>query len=96
MTIINKDTAYYLAKLSALEISDIEAEKYSKQLTDIIEYAEKLNELDTAAIDPSFHSNVTESLIREDVVVTFDNNSKLIENAPAREGTAYAVPKILD
>ena len=95
MSLINKDTAYYLAKLSSLEITDDEAEIYSKQLSSIIEYAEKLNELDTSNIEPSFHANTTANLIRDDEVICFDNSDRLIENAPAKEGTAYAVPKIL-
>jgi len=96
MTTINKDTAYYLAKLCALKIDENESEKYSKQLNDIIEYAQKLNELDTDHIDPSFHATSVETLMREDRPVQSAAKENILNNAPDKEGSSFVVPRILE
>jgi len=92
---ITKDDAYHIAKLASLDITDKEAEKYSKQLSDILDYAESLNKLDTSKIDPSFHGNLKSTLMREDKVEEFENREKILDNAIEKAGTAFSVPKIL-
>lgn len=96
MVTINKDTAYYLAKLCALKIDENEADRYSKQLNDIIEYAQKLNELDTDNIDPSFHATNVETLMREDQPAESAARENILNNAPDKEGSSFAVPRILE
>jgi len=95
MTTIDKDTAYYLSKLCALKIDENEAEKYSKQLNSIIEYAQQLNELDTSKIDPSFHGNLKSTVMREDEVEIFANSDNILDNAIEKSGTSFSVPNIL-
>ncbi len=93
---IDKTHAFYIAKLSRLSITDSEAEKYSKQLSDILNYAEQLNKLDTAHIDPSFHAINTESPLRSDEQISFDNRAGILKNAPEGQGSFFTVPRILD
>jgi len=92
---ITKDDAYHIAKLASLEITAEEADKYSKQLSDILDYAEALNKLDTSKIDPSFHGNIKSTLMREDEVEVFEDRQRILDNAIELSGTAFSVPKIL-
>ncbi len=55
-----------VAKLANLPLSKEEAEKYSKQLSKILEYMEKLNQVDTSKVDASFNVTGLSNVMRED------------------------------
>jgi aspartyl-tRNA(Asn)/glutamyl-tRNA(Gln) amidotransferase subunit C len=93
---IDKSHAFYVARLARLAITEPEAEKYSKQLSDILNYAEQLNKLNTEHIDPSFHASFQANSLRKDEVMPFDNSPGILKNAPEGENTFFTVPRILE
>jgi aspartyl-tRNA(Asn)/glutamyl-tRNA(Gln) amidotransferase subunit C len=93
---IDKSHAFYVARLASLSITETEAEKYSKQLSDILNYAEQLNGSNTDHIDPSFHASFKPGCLRPDEVVPFENGSGILKNAPEGENTFFTVPRILE
>lgn len=85
-----------VAKLSRLELTDAEVEEYSQQLSAILEYVEKMNELDTTGIEPLAHCLPVHNVFREDVVKESLGTEKTLANAPQHDGEYFIVPKILD
>jgi aspartyl-tRNA(Asn)/glutamyl-tRNA(Gln) amidotransferase subunit C len=85
-----------VALLSRLELSDAEVAQFSTQLSAIVEYIEKLNELDTENVEPLAHCLPVHNVFREDVPRPSLSNDEALANAPEREGEYFKVPKILD
>ena len=85
-----------VAQLSRLELSDDEVSQFSTQLSAIVEYIEKLNELDTDGVEPLAHCLPVHNVLREDVLRPSLSNDAALANAPEREDEYFKVPKILD
>ena len=64
---IGKDEVEYLADLAGIELSEAEKELFSHQLFRIIEYVEKLNELDLENVPPTAHTKILSNVFRKDV-----------------------------
>jgi aspartyl-tRNA(Asn)/glutamyl-tRNA(Gln) amidotransferase subunit C len=85
-----------VAKLSRLELSDAEVEEFTGQLSAILEYVEKMNELDTEGVEPLAHCLAISNVLREDSVRESLGTEAALANAPQRDGEFFKVPKILD
>jgi aspartyl-tRNA(Asn)/glutamyl-tRNA(Gln) amidotransferase subunit C len=85
-----------VALLSRLELSDAEVSQFSTQLSAIVEYIEKLNELDTDNVEPLAHCLPVHNVLRDDVPKPSLSNDAALANAPEREDEYFKVPKILD
>ncbi len=85
-----------VAKLSRLQLSDAEAEEFTHQLSAVLGYMEKLNELDTTNVEPLAHCLPISNVFREDKVKESLGTEKTLANAPQRDGDFFKVPKILD
>lgn len=94
MTISIND-AKHVAKLARLGLSESELELYTKQLNAVLDYAQQLQVLDTANIQPTFNPFGAETVFREDKVQQFENKKQLIANGPEVEGTSFVVPRVL-
>src|ERR1700757_4589170 len=93
---ISKDAARHVAELSRLEFKEDELEKFTEQLGNILEYMEKLNELDTSRVEPTFHVLELSTPLREDVVNPWLSLDEALENAPQKEEGFFAVPKFIE
>lgn len=82
--------------LSRLKLSDTEKELFAGQLNKIIEYTEKLNELDTSGVEPTAHILPMKNVFREDKLRNSLPPDKALQNAPHREDGFYKVPKIIE
>lgn len=85
-----------VALLSRLKLSDDEVAQFSGQLSAIVEYIEKLNELDTVDVEPLAHCLPVHNVLREDAVEPSLPNEKAVANAPQEVDGCFRVPKILD
>ena len=85
----------HLAKLSRLKLTDAEKEKFSNQMGTIIEYIEKLSELDTENVEPTANVLGLSNVFREDVVTEPLTNQVPINDSPAHSKGHYEVPKII-
>jgi aspartyl-tRNA(Asn)/glutamyl-tRNA(Gln) amidotransferase subunit C len=93
---IDEQQVRRVALLGRLELSDQEVRQFSTQLSAIVEYIEKLNELDTDGVEPLAHCLPVHNIFREDVPRPSLSNDEALANAPEREGEYFKVPKILD
>ena len=85
-----------VAKLSRLELTEAEVEEFTGQLSAILDYMEKMNELDTENVQPLAHCLPISNVFREDIVKESLGTEKTLSNAPQRDGEFFKVPKILD
>ena len=85
----------YVARLARLKLSEEETGLFTDQLNAILDYMEKLNELDTGAVEPTFHVVSHQNVIREDQVRESQPQEAALENAPDKARGCFRVPKII-
>ncbi len=85
-----------VAKLARLDLSDAEVEEFAGQLSAILDYVERMNQLDTKEVEPLAHCLPIHNVFREDVVKESLGTEKTLANAPQRDGSFFKVPKILE
>ena len=85
-----------VARLSRLELTKAEVSEFTGQLSAILDYVEKMNELDTSGVEPLAHCLPISNVLREDSVKESLGTEKTLANAPQRDGEFFKVPKILD
>ena len=85
-----------VAKLSRLDLSDTEVGRLSGELSSILEYIEKLSELDTDSVEPLAHCLPVHNVFRQDVPKESLSSEQALANAPDRADNYFKVPKILD
>ncbi len=93
---IDERQVRHVAVLSRLKLSEDEVATFSRQLSAMLEYVEKLNELDTSDVEPTVHAVPTSNVLRDDEPEEPMGVAEALANAPQREGSFYKVPKVLD
>ncbi|MCS7229185.1 MAG: Asp-tRNA(Asn)/Glu-tRNA(Gln) amidotransferase subunit GatC [Candidatus Kryptonium sp.] len=94
MAITIKDVEY-IAKLARLEFKEEEKEKFTEQFNRILEYIDKLNELDTTNVEPLYHVIDLKNVFRDDIVKESYPREEILKNAPARTEFFFKVPKVI-
>jgi aspartyl-tRNA(Asn)/glutamyl-tRNA(Gln) amidotransferase subunit C len=92
---VERGEVEHVALLARLKLSEEEKEVFTSQLNAILDYMEKLNELDTGAIEPTFHVVSHCNTMREDEVKGSLPQEASLENAPDRAQGCFRVPKII-
>ncbi|HUC93036.1 MAG TPA: Asp-tRNA(Asn)/Glu-tRNA(Gln) amidotransferase subunit GatC [Paenibacillus sp.] len=95
MSITIKDVEH-VANLARLELSGEEKEVFTGQLNAILKYAEKLNELDTADVQPTTHVLPITNVMREDEKRPSWPVEQVMKNAPDEEDGQFRVPAVLE
>lgn len=93
---ITTENVKHIAGLSRLSISDNEIEIFRGQLNSIIEYVEKLNNLDTSNIEPTSHVIPLNNFMRDDIPAVSLPVEDALKNAPDSTEKFYRVPKIIE
>ncbi|MCM1246707.1 MAG: Asp-tRNA(Asn)/Glu-tRNA(Gln) amidotransferase subunit GatC [Roseburia sp.] len=94
--IITDETIEYVGILAKLELSDEEKEQAKKDMGRMLDYIDKLNELDTENVEPMSHVFPVDNVFREDVVTNDDDREQMLANAPKKKEGTYMVPKTFD
>lgn len=96
---INKTDVEKIAELARLELTTEEADSFTVQLGSILDHIGKLNEIDTAEIEPMSHCSITtgdvEYARRDDLVRPCLGQKIATENAPDAEDGLFRVPKVI-
>jgi aspartyl-tRNA(Asn)/glutamyl-tRNA(Gln) amidotransferase subunit C len=93
---ISRDEVKQVAFLSRLEMSDEELDKFTGQLSQILEYASMLNDLEIADVPPTSHVIPMKNVFREDIVRESYPIEKVLANAPEPFGNFFRVPRVID
>ncbi|MBI9046505.1 MAG: Asp-tRNA(Asn)/Glu-tRNA(Gln) amidotransferase subunit GatC [Anaerolineaceae bacterium] len=86
----------HIAELARLKLSEFEIDQYSQQLSDILDYAARLQELDTSDIPPMSSSLTTLGVLRSDQSEIGLKLHDLENNAPLFKNKQFRVPPVLD
>ena len=93
---ISKDDVTKVAELARLEVTEEETAIFTEQLGNILEYIEKLNELDTDNVEPTSHALDISTPLREDKVVKWLSIEEVLQNAPESEDNFFVVPQVIE
>lgn len=93
--IIDDETIENVCILAKLSLSDETKEKAKEDMQKMLDYVEKLDELDTDGVEPLSHIFGDQNVFREDVVTSGDNKEAMLANAPKAKEGQYQVPKTI-
>ncbi|MGD0398761.1 MAG: Asp-tRNA(Asn)/Glu-tRNA(Gln) amidotransferase subunit GatC [Syntrophobacteraceae bacterium] len=85
----------HVALLARLELSDTEEQRMTGQINSILEYMDKLNELDTKDVPPTTHAIQLQNVFRPDLVQRSLERTESLANAPGTDGVNFVVPKVI-
>ena len=94
--IISDETIDYVGILAKLELSPEEKEQAKKDMGSMLDYIDKLGELDTQGVEPMSHVFPVHNVFREDVVANGDDRENMLANAPEKKDGCYKVPKTVE
>lgn len=92
---IDKEEVKYIADLAHLQLTDSEIELFTQQLGDIIDYFEKLDQLDTEDVVPTAYTIPMRNIMRADRVEASLAREKVLKNAPDQKEGQFRVPRIV-
>ncbi len=94
--IISDETIEYVGILAKLELSGEEREQAKKDMGSMLDYIDKLGELDTTGVEPMSHVFPVQNVFREDVVTNGDMSEDILKNAPGEKDGMFIVPKTFE
>ncbi len=93
---ITDETIDYAAILAKLELSDAEREQAKQDMGRMLDYIDRLNELDTSGVEPMSHVFPVRNVFREDEVTNGDGSADTLKNAPEEKDSMFVVPRTFD
>ena len=93
---IDNETIAKMAHLARLDVNPNEQASLLKDMNNILHFMEKLNELDTSAVEPLIYLTDEVNVFREDEVHTDVSPADALKNAPMQDGTYFQVSKVID
>ncbi|MDF1526762.1 MAG: Asp-tRNA(Asn)/Glu-tRNA(Gln) amidotransferase subunit GatC [bacterium] len=93
---ITQELVDHVARLARLDLTGEEAGRMQAQLGDILGYIGLLDELELSDVPPTSHVIEMVNVMRDDEVKPSLPVEKGLANAPAKEGTAFKVPRIIE
>ncbi len=94
--VINDETIEYVGILAKLELSEEEKEQAKRDMGRMLDYIDKLSELDTSGVEPMSHVFSVQNVFREDVVTNGDMREEILKNAPGEKDGMFMVPPTFD
>lgn len=92
---LSKAEILKIAKLSRLELTDEEVGKFGGQLSDVLNYVQKLSELNTESVEETSQVTGLVNVFRKDEVIPCDESFDLIKQAPEHEDNQVKVKNVL-
>ena len=93
--IIDDETMENVCILAKLSLTEDEKEKAKEDMQKMLDYVDKLDELDTSSVEPMSHIFQDENVFREDVVTNGDGSADTLKNAPEQKDGGFKVPKTI-
>ncbi len=92
---VSKQEVEKIAKLARIKLTEQETNKFSVQLTDILNYVDQLSKIDTANVKPTAQATELINVMRPDKVESYKDTEKLIKAAPESKNNQVKVKKVL-
>lgn len=92
---VTREELLHIAKLANLNLKEEEIDKYLANLTDILNFANIVNEASVDKLKETVGTNTNYNVFRKDEVVEFEDKEALLANAPEKELNMFKIPKVL-
>jgi len=86
----------YAAQLARLNLSEEETTKFQAQLSQVLNFVEKLKQVDVSGVEPTAHTNPVYNVFREDEPRQWFEPKDALSNAPRQANQLFIVPKVLE
>jgi len=93
---IDEETVKHVEELAEVSLTDEERKELAGDLDRILDYVNKLQELDTEDVEPLRHILEVENVVREDDPGNTLPHEEVFKNAPDRDGNFFKVPRVID
>lgn len=93
---INRELLDKIAHLARLEFDEKDAEKMMQDMTNIVEWVEKLSEVDTEGVEPLTTMSHEVNALREDEIKEHLSHERALLHAPKKDDDYFRVPKVLE
>ena len=93
---ITIEVVKHVEKLCRLRLTDEEQKKFTEQLTKILTYMDKLNELNTENVEPTSHVADLKNILRKDTIIKSMDIENVLSNAPDKDSNCFKVPAIIE
>ncbi len=93
---IDRSAVDHVARLARLDLSEEERERMQRELTSILEHADRIQALDLDGIPPTSHALPLRNVLREDVPWSSLDPEDALANAPEAEDGRFKVPRIIE
>lgn len=93
---VDKKKVEYVANLARIEVSADEISSLGEQFTKIINYIDKLNELDVEGVEPMRGLHIEAGRFRADEVKKIFDRQAILKNIPVREADYFKIPKVIE
>ncbi len=92
---VSKEEILHIANLARLNLTDEEIPEYIKNLQDILNFANIVNEAPIDGLDTAISAIDNYNVFRKDEVKVFKDNDALLQNAPEKEDNMFKIPKVI-
>lgn len=93
---ITEETIEYVSTLAKLDLTGEERQEAMRDMSRMLGYIDKLNELDTTGVEPVSHVFPLQNVFREDEVTNGDGSEETLMNAPEEKDNMFVVPKSIE
>lgn len=93
---LTREEVLHIAELARLGLSPAEVERFQAELSDILTYAERLQQVDLSTISPAARVQSIQNVLRDDVVLPSLPRAVMLANAPHTAEGCFKVPPVLE
>ncbi|MBO5398487.1 MAG: Asp-tRNA(Asn)/Glu-tRNA(Gln) amidotransferase subunit GatC [Clostridia bacterium] len=93
---ISKEEVEHIAKLASLNLTEEEKERYANDMTEILEFANMINSVNTDEVNETIGANENYNVFRKDEIVQTVDKETLLQNAPSQEDGMFRIPKVIN
>ena len=93
---LSREEVLHIARLARLGLSEDEVNKFSEQLSNLLEHFEMLQQVDTSGIPPTTQSIALQNVMKQDEITPSLPQQEILDNAPQRDGNLFKVKAVLE
>ena len=93
---LSREEVLHIARLARLGLTETDVDRFSEQLSNILENFEILQQVDTSGIPPTTQSISLQNVMRDDEIASSLPPSDILANAPRKEGDCFRVRAVLE